>query len=1081
MAAKMMAMLLGLALVLPCDAAQSIEDWRTKAAQIRRLAESDAPTAYRHAQALQAGLPPGAQASDRALVLNLLARIEVYLARTPDAAIHAALALDLARRHDDRIGQAEAYLNISLNAVNEARIKDLVDATTQVLPVLQGVARPDLLGEAFLRTAMMFHRLGKIDESMNMCMQAMEIARRTNDPLVLTYAHQGLAISFSQTDHREEALFHYAQMRAQARAAGSRLLEAYALTALGSAVGDYGDRAGAESMIHDAIALFRSVGTPLGTGFGLVALSGQMRARDMTAEALQLLNEAVDIYRNGLNKIGLWYTLNARSDVYAALGDTGKALADVERGQALAREIDFPLYLSESARRVAALAAKGGNFRRAYELATEAADMTAKAAREKISARVVELAEQYESESKRKQIEELTHRNLQQTIEITASNFQRRWLWTVLFGSLLVLGGTAFFSLRLRRSHHMLETVHHELRVSQLALQRQAASLELSVQARTAELRQQARYLRVLIDALPWRIWLKDTDNRYLAVNQATAAASGTDAQSIIGNRDQDVYPRELAVAYTAEDQDVMATRAPKIIETFHGFDDQGVWTETFKAPVTDEDGTMLGTVGFARDISERKATEAAREAALSQAQQLAHLRSKFLAEMSHELRTPLNGILGYAQILRQDDSLLPRQRNGVDVIYQSGKHLLTLINDILDSTKIEANKAELSPCDVRLLALLVNIADVVRLKARQKHLDFHCEAAAGIPPIVHVDERRLRQALLNLIANAIRFTERGEVRLHVRQTAPGRLRFEVTDTGIGIEANKLDTIFQPLEQANPHEGGTGLGLSISQQLVRLMGGEIRVESQPDRGSTFWFELDVALKAATEDAGNTSPPAAERRITGYEGRQRTALVVDDVAENRAVLSHMLSAVGMRVCEARDGDEAIRQATVLKPDLILMDILMPRHNGREAIRHLRSLTQCRHIPVIAVSASAFEQDHQSSLDAGANAFLPKPVDAGQLLALASNLLDLRWCYAHVDPAPADAAAMHAPLAIPPSGEMAILHELARAGCMSDIAQRAAYLETINPRYRAFASRLRELAEGYQSRALLQLIAQHVEQG
>ncbi|UIF88158.1 sensor histidine kinase [Cupriavidus sp. UYPR2.512] len=455
-------------LVLAPASAESAPDtldlWRGRVATIRRLAENDAPAAFRQAQALQEALPPGAGATDKALALNVLARSELYLSRADDAASHAEQALEIARASADRIGQAEAYLTLSATAVNQARIPALVEVTTRILPVLEGVARPDLMGEAMLRTALMYQRLGRIDEAITMCMQSLEIARRTNDPLARAYAHQGLALSFGQTDHKTEALHHYAQMRLEARAAQSKLLEGYALAGLGSTVAEFGDAAAGEALTGEAIANFRMVGSPTGISMGLFALAEQMRERGRLAEALQLLDEVAAIYQRHPNRIGFWYALNARSDNHLAAGDAGRALAEAEHARALAGVIGFPLYLSESARRVAALSASAGDYHRAYDLAAEGAEMAVKAAREKTSARAMALARQYESDSRRRQIDELTTRNLQQKAELSANMLRQQWLWTVLGGSLLMLCGTAFFLLRLRRSHHQLEAVHAQLR-----------------------------------------------------------------------------------------------------------------------------------------------------------------------------------------------------------------------------------------------------------------------------------------------------------------------------------------------------------------------------------------------------------------------------------------------------------------------------------------------------------------------------------------------------------------------------------------------------------------------------------------
>ena len=396
------------------------------------------------------------------------------------------------------------------------------------------------------------------------------------------------------------------------------------------------------------------------------------------------------------------------------------------------------------------------------------------------------------------------------------------------------------------------------------------ADLEQRVLERTEELRQQTRYLRTLIDTLPMLAWLKDKESRFLVVNQAMALACAHSVDDLVGKSVQDFWPREHAEAYDADDAEVMATAQRKTVEEpFVDVRDGTIWIETFKAPVLDEDGSVLGTVGIARDISDRKAMEMAREAALTEAERLAKLRSEFMARMSHELRTPLNSILGYSQILLRENRGNERQSVMLNVIQQSGEYLLNLINDILDFAKIEAGKQELSLSDVQLPRFLRNLASIITIKAEQKGLVFVCDIAADVPAGIHADETRLRQVLLNLLSNAVKYTEQGQISLKVTVLEAGRLRFEVQDSGIGIDTGQLETIFQAFEQAGDRQhrtGGTGLGLPISRELVRLMGSDIHVTSRVGEGSCFWFDLDAPV---VEVSGEIVP--VEQHVTGYQG------------------------------------------------------------------------------------------------------------------------------------------------------------------------------------------------------------------
>jgi signal transduction histidine kinase/CheY-like chemotaxis protein len=478
--------------------------------------------------------------------------------------------------------------------------------------------------------------------------------------------------------------------------------------------------------------------------------------------------------------------------------------------------------------------------------------------------------------------------------------------------------------------------------------------------------------------------------------------------------------------------------------------------------------------VAFVLDLTQRKQAEAEREARRV-AEAANRAKNEFLATMSHELRTPLNGILGYAQILQRSKSLSERDIEGVNVIQQSGEQLLTLINDILDLAKIEAGKLEFSRTDIALDEFLRIIAAIINVRARQKGLDFVCDFAPDLPIGIRADETRLRQVLLNLLANAVKFTDQGRVSLRVRCWPPSRLRFEVQDSGIGIDTDLLDTIFQPFEQVGDPQrrlGGAGLGLAISRQLVRLMGGEIRVTSELGVGSTFWFELDVPVIETMAAA----PP--ERSVTGYEGPRKTVLVADDVAANRAMAIDLLSQLGFEVIEAANGREALTKAHATRPDWILMDVVMPEIDGLEATRRLRQLPGLADVPIIAMSASASGSDKQKCLAAGMNAFVPKPIDVDKLLIQIATLLKLNWTY-EPQAAPCAEEAAAGPLVAPPAQELERLHQLARLGDMRNIVQWAARVAELDERYRPFAARLRRMAKGYQSKAILTFVERYFE--
>jgi signal transduction histidine kinase len=371
--------------------------------------------------------------------------------------------------------------------------------------------------------------------------------------------------------------------------------------------------------------------------------------------------------------------------------------------------------------------------------------------------------------------------------------------------------------------------------------------------------------------------------------------------------------------------------------------------------------------------------------------------KSEFLAGMSHELRTPLNGVLGYAQLLTMEGGLSARQARGLDTIQQSGQHLLALINDILDLARIEAGHTDLNPGPVKLSDFLQSVLDLVRVKADEKRLALVCDAGANLPESVLADERRVCQVLVNLLGNAIKFTDKGTVTLRAsaEPRAPGEvlLRLDVEDTGVGMRPEELERIFEPFEQVGDVQrraGGTGLGLAITRALVSDMGGQVQVRSELGRGTRFRVELPLPLARPAQAAMRTVPG-----VVRYQGRLRRVLVVDDSAANRALMSDFLTTAGFSVAQASDGSELLEAARSFRPDLVLMDSVMPSVDGVEATRRLRQDAELGTVPVIAVSASAGAEHRAACLKAGVNVFLAKPVSLEQLRAHIGEQLGLDW--------------------------------------------------------------------------------------
>ncbi|MDY6896818.1 MAG: CHASE2 domain-containing protein, partial [Cyanobacteriota bacterium] len=310
--------------------------------------------------------------------------------------------------------------------------------------------------------------------------------------------------------------------------------------------------------------------------------------------------------------------------------------------------------------------------------------------------------------------------------------------------------------------------------------------------------------------------------------------------------------------------------------------------------------------------------------------------KSEFLANMSHELRTPLNGILGYAQILQRSQNIAKSELDGVGIIYQCGSHLLTLINDILDLSKIEARKLELQYSDINFSSFLTGVAEICRIRAYKKGIEFNFQADSQLPLTVKTDEKRLRQVLVNLLGNAIKFTEEGGVTFSIRLIENNRLnkdnykiRFEIIDSGVGMTPEQLNQIFLPFEQVgnkNKQTEGTGLGLAISRKITELMGSEIKVESNLGSGSKFWFDAD--LEVSQKIVQQKTDLSTNRQIIGLKHCKPNILIVDDQWENRSIIIDYLKAIGFCCFEASNGKEGLRKAEEIKPDLIITDISMP---------------------------------------------------------------------------------------------------------------------------------------------------------
>lgn len=431
-------------------------------------------------------------------------------------------------------------------------------------------------------------------------------------------------------------------------------------------------------------------------------------------------------------------------------------------------------------------------------------------------------------------------------------------------------------------------------------------------------------------------------------------------------------------------------------------------WIGHVSQAVFEADGTPAGRRGSNRDITRRKQAEEEARQAREAAEKANRAKSTFLANMSHEIRTPMNAILGFAQLLLRDTGLAAHHREQVTTIARSGAHLMDIINDILEMARIESGRTTLNPIGFDLHRMLDDVERMFRLRAKDKQLRFHVERAAEVPRQVLTDETKLRQVLINLLGNAVKFTPAGgsvELRFGSALEPAGRLRLqaEVQDTGPGIAAEDLPKLFQAFYQtasASRHGGGTGLGLAISREFVRLMGGDLTVRSQPGAGSAFGFHIyaePVAMPIPDSEA--SSAQVAWRLSPGTPACR--VLIVDDMEENRLLLEQLLGAVGFETRTANDGAEAVATCAQFLPQVVLMDLRMPVMDGYEATRRIRE-AHGTGVKIVALSASVFVDNRTQALVDGADAFMAKPFREEDLLEQLRQLTGVEYiCQAAPD--------------------------------------------------------------------------------
>ncbi|GAA6617765.1 PAS domain-containing protein [Scytonema sp. NUACC26] len=641
-----------------------------------------------------------------------------------------------------------------------------------------------------------------------------------------------------------------------------------------------------------------------------------------------------------------------------------------------------------------------------------------------------------------------------------------------------------------------------QLQTSLLALQQTNAELERRVCERTSELQLSEERLKLALEGAGDGLWDWNLSTGEVYLSPRYLEMLGYDADELpqdVSTWEQLVHPEDMVWV-----KEILEAHL-KDFSVRYGFDyrlqtKSGEWkwiADYGKVVAWDENGKPLRMTGTHRDINDRKQTEVELQRAKEAAEVANKAKSVFLANMSHELRTPLNIILGFAQVMNHDSSLTLEQQENLQMIHRSGEHLLSIINDVLDLSKIEAERVTLDESSFDLHSLLYSLHTMFRQRAEAKGLQLCLHLASDLPQFITTDANKLRQILTNLLSNAIKFTTKGSVTLTAARGTKQRqnqedkenltssfletLLFTVEDTGVGIAPHELDTIFDAFVQT--HSGrssqeGTGLGLTISLGYAYLLGGTIAVTSTSSHGSTFSVEIQVQLAKVSD----VSLAPTQRRAIGLAVGQPTyrILVIDNESENCYLLFKLLTNIGFEVQTANNGAEGIRVWQEWRPHLIWMDIRMPEMDGYQTTQQIRSTTEGQAVIIIALSAQASTSDRTLAIQAGCNDFIRQPFQESELFAKMEEYLGVKYIYANDEMLSSFGQRQEQPftrvsltpenLSVMPPTWIADLH---RAALLCYDGEVFRLIEQIPKQYTPIITELKELAYNYQFTEILQL--------
>ncbi len=516
-------------------------------------------------------------------------------------------------------------------------------------------------------------------------------------------------------------------------------------------------------------------------------------------------------------------------------------------------------------------------------------------------------------------------------------------------------------------------------------------------------LRTRAEELSILLSTIPALVYFKDTNLRYILVNKSFERFVNLPFYGIQGKRVEEFIPEYKTNNYAEMELEVIHSGLPLYnIEEVINKDGKELWITTNLAPYRDNNGEIIGLVGISWDITFRKKYENELQEAKEQAEEGTRAKSEFLANMSHEIRTPMNGIIGMAEILKQAD-LGEQEKENLEILISSTRSLLTLVNDILDISKIEAGKIELEIQDFEIRKLLKDIENIIYIKTEEKALNYKTFINPNVPEFLRGDPSRLKQITLNLVNNAVKFTLKGQVHIYIdivdEHKDRVKLMVKVHDSGIGISKEGKKNLFQLFSQVDTsttkNYGGTGLGLSIAKQLVMLMNGEIGMESEQDKGSTFWFTAWIEKSSRT--VAVQEPFDKHAAFDGKPLKKLYILLAEDNEINQRIIQYSLTNAGYKVDVARNGQEAVDMYHQNNYDLVLMDVQMPVLDGYEATAHIRNventiLNDSQRIPIVALTANAMKGDREKCLDAGMDEYLSKPFTPSDLIGIIRSVTE-----------------------------------------------------------------------------------------